>query len=322
MPVLTLDVGGPNEMDVDCERGGHAAPRTVGARGYSASGSEFSQIRAELMVVPVVLAPLPWSQIATIRSMFARAKRVNCAGDVFNKAGTIVCSGTITDELHTTADRGTLNLTLFEVGATLTYTPVITQFILSGADWGDGNYIATPLVSGPIPGDTAITFDVMDAVSPATCALPTACCPISFSAAPEIVWLSKPFQPIGGGFPFITGSPSITILGIGDAGDSRWCFQSSQAVFTHVRDGVDVDTPVASDWVSSFFAGGEATYTATSSVIWAIQPTAVEQIRVEVSGRIGLAGDGTDNGNRQRLFWGGSPSKYLTVGGGPFIEVP
>lgn len=322
MAVLTLDVGGPNEMDLACERGGHAAPRKVGNRGYNAPGAEFSQIRAELMVVPVVLAPLPTAQVATIRSLFALGARVNCSGDVFNKAGTIVCSGSITDQIHATGDRWTVNLTLYEIGATLTWTPVITQFILSGADWGDGNYIATPLVSGPITGDVAITFDVMDAVTPATCSLPTACCPISFSAAPEIVWLSKPFQPIGGGFPFVTGAPSATILGIGDAGDSRWCYQSTKAVFTHVRDGVDVDTPVESGWVSSFFAGGDAIYTATSSVVWAILPTAVEQIRIELWGRIGLAGDGVDNGNRQRLFWGGSPSKYLTVGGGPFIEVP
>jgi len=321
VPVLTLDVGGPNEMDIDCERGGHAAPRKVGDRGYSGSGSEWSQIRAELMVVPVVTAPLLWSQIATIRTMFALGKRVNCAGDVLNKPGTIVFSGTITDELHETADRGTLNLTLFEVGSTLTYTPTITQFILSGADWGDGTYIATPLVSGPIAGDVTITFDVMDAVSPATCSLPTPCCAISYSPDPVIIWLSKPFQPVVGGIPFVTGTPSATILGIGDAGDARWCYQSTKAVFTHVRDGVDVDTPVESGWVASFFAGGDATYTATSSVIWAIQPTAVEQIRVELWGRIGLAGGGTDNSNRQRLFWGGSPSKYLTVGGGPFVEV-
>jgi hypothetical protein len=133
VPVLTLDVGGPDEMDLDCERGGHAAPRKVGDRGYSGSGSEWSQIRGELMVVPFVAAPLPWSQIATIRDLFALGARVNCAGDIFNKPGTIVCSGTITDELHETGDRGTVNGTLFEVGAFGAYTPATTQSSCSRA---------------------------------------------------------------------------------------------------------------------------------------------------------------------------------------------
>jgi hypothetical protein len=39
-----------------------------------------------------------------------------------------VCSGTITDELHITGDRWTLNLTLYEIGTTLGYTP--TQAIV------------------------------------------------------------------------------------------------------------------------------------------------------------------------------------------------
>jgi hypothetical protein len=145
---------------------------------------------------------------------------------------------------------------------------------------------------------------------------------ISFSPDPVIEWTSKPFQPVSGGIPWITGAPLASILGIGDAGDSRWCYQSSKATFTHVRDGVEIDTVVESDWEASFFAGGDLVYQALTSVVWEIRPTAVERVRVKVYGRIGLASGGVDNGNRQRVFWGGSPSKYLTVRGGPFIQVP
>lgn len=323
MSTLTFDVGGA-ALSVDCQKAGHAAPRKVGGdRSFAFSGAESPATRAEAMVVPVVLERLSPATVATIRDMFALGEQVPCAGDVFNNGGgTSDWSATITDELHETADRVTLSMTLYEVEPTNLSTPAVTLFILSGADWGDGNFIATPLVSGPVTGDVGITFDVMDAVVPATCSLPTPCCAISFSGAPEIVWLSKPFQPVTGGVPWVTGAPSITILGIGDSGDSRWCYQSTMAKFYHVRDGVDVDTMVQSGWVPSGFSGGDATYTATSTVVWEIQSGAVEQIRVELWGRIGLAGDGVDNGNRQRLFWGASPSKYLTVGGGPFLEVP
>lgn len=125
MSVLILDVGGAN-LAVDCERAGHAAPRKVGGgRLYGFAGVETSSTRFEAMVVPVVLAPLPSATVATIRAMFALGEQVPCSGDVFNKGDvTIICSGKISDQLHDTSDRWTVNLTLFEVGTTLPDFPV------------------------------------------------------------------------------------------------------------------------------------------------------------------------------------------------------
>jgi hypothetical protein len=118
--ILTLDDGGPNEMDVDVQKAGHAEPRTVGARVYALAGNERSWIRRELMVVPVILSNAPPADVALIRAMFARGGQVMCSGDVFNNSGTPVqCSGEITDEMEvgTTDKYWITNLTLSEVGS-------------------------------------------------------------------------------------------------------------------------------------------------------------------------------------------------------------
>lgn len=124
MAVLTLDVGG-TPITVPCQKGGHAAPRKVGGRVYGFAGAETSSERANLMIVPVVLAPLPLATVKSIRDLFALGNQITCEGDIFNNAGAeIVCSGKITDEFHETADRWTLSLTLYEVQNADTATPV------------------------------------------------------------------------------------------------------------------------------------------------------------------------------------------------------
>lgn len=120
MSLLTLDVGGADEMDVRVSSAGHAEPREVGGRRYSFFGREKSLIRAELMVVPLVLYPTSATQAATIRDLFANGAAVDCAGDVFNNASaTVPCSGEITDELIPglviADDPWVLTLTLSEV---------------------------------------------------------------------------------------------------------------------------------------------------------------------------------------------------------------
>jgi hypothetical protein len=135
--VLTIDVGGAEEMTLDCEKGGHAAPRKVGQRVYGFAGVETSSERAELMVVPVILAPLPTATVSTIRALFALGAQVPCEGDIFNRPGEeIVCSGKITDELHEVGDRWTVNLTLYEVANDDTATPVGGAGPEAGADPG------------------------------------------------------------------------------------------------------------------------------------------------------------------------------------------
>ena len=99
MSLLTLDVGGANEMEVRCQRVGHAPPREVGERRYTALGRERSMIKEELQVVPVVLWRLSPADAATVRALYANGAHVVHNGVVFNNGlADIVCSGEITDE--------------------------------------------------------------------------------------------------------------------------------------------------------------------------------------------------------------------------------
>lgn len=119
MSVLTLDVGG-TPITHQCQRGGHAAPRQVGTIPSSFNGGLTSSLRAELMVVPVVLQYLQSADVATIRTLFENGAQVDCSGDLFNNGGTTVtCSGTITDEVIQGATWWEVSLTLYEVGTSL-----------------------------------------------------------------------------------------------------------------------------------------------------------------------------------------------------------
>lgn len=315
MPVLTLDVGGLNEMNVECERGGHAAPRKVGARSYSASGSEWSQIRNELMVVPVVLAPLPWTQIATIRSLFALAARVNCAGDIFNKAGTIVCSGTITDDLHGTADRGTVNLTLFEVGSTPSYTPSISQFLLTSVESPDSGGDPTILVGYPdsfsYPSDTPSGYRALASATPAAGASAT-----TTGGTPERSWLSLPLNP-----GFATGTPYIVVEVAQDpgpfSGTSVWAQMDTYAKLYQKRGATTIAGPLTSSTVGVGLGGGAATMTFPGSIIWTIALN--DQLLIEFYSTIDLQASISDNGQRQLIAYGmvpgPRPAPRLVIGG-------
>lgn len=120
MAILTLDVGGL-ALTPAVSSAGHAEPREAGGRRYTFFGGERSMIRAELMVVAVVLVNLQSTAAKAIRDLFALGAQVPCAGDVFNNAGTTVqCSGEITDEAETGGEDGeepywVLALTLTEV---------------------------------------------------------------------------------------------------------------------------------------------------------------------------------------------------------------
>lgn len=119
MSILVLDVGGAN-ISVQCQRAGHAAPRQVGSIPSSFAGGLTSSIRAELMVVPVVLQWLTDTQAAAIRDLFLCGAQVDCQGDVFNNANAVVtCSGTYTDDLKQNGVWWECGLTLTEVGTGL-----------------------------------------------------------------------------------------------------------------------------------------------------------------------------------------------------------
>lgn len=120
MSVLILDYGTTN-LDVYCQRGGHALPRQVGrGRSLSFNGVDTASARAELMVVPVVLSWLSPSVVATIRTLFANGNQVPCRGDVFNAgAVTVTCSGTLADDFHPIGPWFEGSMTLYEVGTGL-----------------------------------------------------------------------------------------------------------------------------------------------------------------------------------------------------------
>jgi hypothetical protein len=303
MPTLTIDVGGGSQMDLYCEKAGHAAPRRVGSKGFSASGSEHSQIRAEPMVVPVILAPLPTATIATIRGLFALGAHVACRGDVFNNANaTTVCSGTITDELHITGDRWTANLTLYEIGTTLGYTPTqtivyLTNVVsptdatknLASTDANDDPFSAGTgginLLAGPGDIPTCGTFPD-----------PLTSCAVGTSAAPEISFLSEP-SPNGG---YITGAPTVNFHSTGGVGDA-WATQDMFAKIYIVRSGVDVaefDTGFSNG--NGGFSGGTVT-AAAASIIFAA--AIGDRVRVDVYGRAALH-SGYSVGTLQHISFG------------------
>lgn len=118
MSFLVVDVGGPNELTLACQQGGHAEPRRLGGRRYGFLGNERSMIRAEYHTVPVVLTNIPAATIATVRDLFADGATVDCQGDVFNNAGAVVpCLGVLTEEMEVGGPYWTGTLTLSEVGA-------------------------------------------------------------------------------------------------------------------------------------------------------------------------------------------------------------
>jgi hypothetical protein len=118
MSFLVVDVGGASETTIAVAKAVHAEPRRVGSRRFTFAGNERSTIRAEPMVVPVVLDATVAATIATLRTLFADAAQVSCQGDVFNNASTVIaCSGELTDEMEVGGARWIATLTLYEVTA-------------------------------------------------------------------------------------------------------------------------------------------------------------------------------------------------------------
>jgi hypothetical protein len=124
MSILTLDTagdfGGP--FDVAVQKAGHAEPRQVGSRFYTFNGNEKRTVRAELMVLPVILSNIDVTNTANpvttaaIRACFANANAVLCAGVVFNNAlADVLCSAEITDEMEVGGPNWVLSATLYEV---------------------------------------------------------------------------------------------------------------------------------------------------------------------------------------------------------------
>lgn len=287
MSVLTLDVGGANQMTVACQRGGHAAPRRVGQRLTSFGGRLTQNARAELMVVPVVLQYLTATEAATVRSLFALGAWVSCSGDVFNNGGaTVSFSGTITDEIDDTQGWWTISLTLYEVAVT-GYTPTTRTFYLTNVtsvdDPGDNSIMlgSSDAADDPFAAGTG-SETLLDGVTIPTCGTfpnPSVTCATATSPSAERTWLSVG-SPNGG---WMSGTLTVTILSSGGTGD-HWALQDAMCILTIVRAGVDVAT-----WSTDYsagnggFAGGNITMSTANSVLFDVQIG--DQLRVEIYGR-------------------------------------
>lgn len=124
MSILTIDTtglaGGP--FDLMVQQAAHEEPRRVGSRWYTFDGTEKRSIRAELMVLSVVLSNLDVTNTANpvttaaIRACFALANAVYCNGVVFNNGLVdVLCSAEITDEMEVGGPNWILSATLYEV---------------------------------------------------------------------------------------------------------------------------------------------------------------------------------------------------------------
>jgi hypothetical protein len=317
--VLTLDVGGAN-IQPPCQKGGHAAPRKTGDRGFQFSGGEVNGIRAENMIVPVILFPRTFAQAVAIRALFALGAQVPCAGDVFNNGGaTIVCSGTITDELDETDAWWTINLTLFEIGTTLGYVPTTTIVwltgILSDLDT-DGSLFLASLVSVN-PGDSYMGIRVLDTETGLACGGipdPFTDCPTHFSAAAERKWITRPLKA-----GYLLGQPTVSINSKGGTGD--WlAHQGSRFDLYQWRASVDIAGPYPTEYGGNGgFAGGDVVTTCQTALNRTID--ASDRLRFDLWGRIALHSgyaDGNVPGDFTNLYRQGVFHGYL--GGGPGVS--
>ncbi len=305
MSVLTLDVGGPNEMSVDCQRAGHAAPRRVGGKQFPASGSELpEQIRGEFMVVPVVLSRLPEATVATIRDLFAIGRQVNCAGDVFvNGGATALWSGKITDELEETADQWTISLTLFEVAGITGYTPAVSRFLLTSVDSPDSSdpTIALSTPDGSYPGDFNTGYFLLNAVTvpDGDCVAPS---------TPELSWLSVPLNAgIATGTPYVRMETAMSGV---YSGTTVWAVMDFRVDISQVRsDGMGgfttVAGPYATNYVGVSLGGNLAILSAPGPVILTIATG--DQMLVELYPRLCLQPGESDNSQRQIISYGTVP---------------
>lgn len=313
MSTLTLDVGVTN-LVVDCQKAGHAAPRKVGGdRSYAFGGAETASTRGEMMVVPVVLAPLPTATVSTIRGLFALGKQVPCSGDVFNRSGTITCSGMITDELRETQDSWIVSLTLYEIASVA--PPVIPAVYLSNL--ADNDTGANKKAWTTIEGGFANLGSrrILNEATLTTCGTtpdPTLNCPITYTdvATPEVIWLSTAFLANGTLF----GRPTVSILSKGGTGD-KWQTQNCFAKLELVRAGAVVAT------VNTAYAGSNGGFAGSTITMQAAAGTAIggligDRVRIKIYGRIGLHGgytdgnNGVDDLNRQTITWGWGGAGY------------
>lgn len=299
MSILVLDYGGSN-ITVQCQRGGHAAPRRVGSKPVSYAGGETSSIRAELMVVPVVLQYLTPTDIAAIRALFALGAQVPCRGDVFNNASvTIVCSGVLSDEFLPSGPWFEGNLTLYEIGTSLGYANASGRSIVYftnavSPDDGSMNLATTDINVDNVNGWGGVTL--LSGATPSTCSGPGSCA-ITTSSVPEFSWLT-PGSPNGG---TMAAPDAGRFLSSGGTADF-WSTQDCKLRITVVRAGVDLQT-WDTDWSngSGGFSGGFITLTGPSLLFLA---QVGDRLRFEVYARIALTANHADDGARQRIDFG------------------
>lgn len=322
MPTITFDVGGL-DLVVPCQRAGKAAKRRVGDRSYAFAGNERSHIRAELMVIPLLLVNSTPEICSDLEQMFARGNQVDCAGDVFNNGGaTIVCSGDYTDDMEQGGGWRVPGITLYEVendyttagGSTADTTLVYITHTVSGDD-----PTAEEARIGSAGGGGC--FYTLVGATPATCPSGTVgSCPITYSSAAERVWITPALEATT-----LSGIPTGYLVSKGTEGGSAFTYQSSKLVVYLCRGGFDVadavEGPIESEYRAGSFFGGEIILPFTGAIAWDVQDG--DKMRIELWSRIALSPGAADPDSswalyRQTICYGGGPGVRF---GGTLVEL-
>jgi hypothetical protein len=179
----------------------------------------------------------------------------------------------------------------------------VTEFRLSGGDWGDGTYISTPEPGG-IPGDGRREKTLMgDVTVPADANQPPPYASAYISPVAEVGWVSVPLAET---VSLIAGPAQVFIRFTTGSAQNNWQWNGFQARMWVERGGVDVYGPFLSNWGNGWISIGSVTLTFPYVEFMLADG---DQIRIELYGHLLLA-SGSDGGGRPWVNWG--------AGGGPY----
>jgi hypothetical protein len=203
---------------------------------------------------------------------------------------------------HLDGERSLVTLTLYNAPANYPpwNTQGITQFLLTGAGWGDGTWVSTPEPGG-VPGDAVQNMVLMSGVTvPADANQTDGLTYISPVA--EVEWDSVPLL---ASLP-IQGPATVFIRFATGTAENNWALNGFQARMWVIRGGVPVYGPFLSNFGNGWISIGPVQLT-FPLVDFTLQDN--DTIRIGLFGHLKLT-SGSDGGGRPWINWG--------PGGGPY----
>lgn len=196
---------------------------------------------------------------------------------------------------HLDGEQSLVTLTVLNVPGS--YPPFNVAFgttpvYLSGADNGDGTYVAS--LPGKPPGDTRIGYFLSIDPIPCSGSWP-AICPVVYSTVPELTWTSYPLR-AGEIRGIISVSFGALNLGTGD----RFPIEGVKAIIRVMRGGVEITNWQTNYGGGSFFGGD--TYMYTPPVVFDFVDG--DYLIIEFWGHIALRAGYADDGNRLKIGFG------------------